>query len=63
MWDSRYLIAGVLLVWFIVTKYESITLRKKTIDTNTNPEKGNVVLTPEPPRQTIWGTVKGWFGK
>lgn len=63
LWDSRYLIAGVLLIWFIVTKYESITLRKKAIDANTNPEKGNVVLTSEPPDKSIWSTVKGWFGK
>lgn len=62
LYDLRYWIIGALTVWFVVTKFESIFLKKKAIEINTDPEKGNVVLT-KPPAPSLWQRVKSIFGK
>lgn len=45
LYDWRYIIVVVLLIWFIGRKYEAVELKKKQIETNANPKTGNVVLT------------------
>ena len=54
LWNLRFWILGALIIWFVLTRIEGLILKTLAIHNNTNPEKGNVVLTaPE----------KGFFGK
>lgn len=60
LYELRYWIGGALALWFLVNKIESLFLRKKVIDTNTDPEKGNVILTTlDTP--SLWQRLKKLF--
>lgn len=60
LWDARYLIGGALVIWFIVIKAESLWIRKKVIDTNTDPEKGNVVI-EDVEEKSLWQKIRSVF--
>jgi len=62
IWELRYFIFGSLALWFVVVKLESLWLRKKVIDTNTDPEKGNVGIRidDEPTFFTRIQRMVGW---
>ncbi len=44
LYDNRYLVFGGLALWYIGKKVNNYLLTAKVIDTNANPELGNVVL-------------------
>lgn len=54
LWAMRYFIFASLALWYVVRKAESLFIRNKQINVNTDPTKGNVVLAAPPPSV-------GWF--
>lgn len=59
----RYIIGGALFLWFVVNKFESIYLKSKVLNINTDPTKGNAVLNTEPKKPSLWIRIKAIFGK
>lgn len=59
VYSQRYLILTSIVVWVVVKKANNAWLSNKIIETNTNPERGNVVLVDRK-QPTVLERLKFW---
>jgi peptidoglycan hydrolase-like protein with peptidoglycan-binding domain len=60
LWEMKFWIIGILVIWHLSRKLESLFIRNKAVSTNTDPTKGTVVVTETAGAPTV-ATDETWF--